>query len=197
MTAATVLLAGNWKSNVKKFLNNTEPGITWQDFYAEDVYAQVEAYIKKTTGREKDEYRVISLGICPGAALYNGFYCLDGYSNNYSLEYKHAFREIIAPQLEQSEYLKEYFDAWGNRCYLFSAQIPGYYTVEKGGFYFTDFSMNTEAFKALGGKYVFSAGYIDNAENTGLKLACEQPFETAESYYRIYIYELIDSYKNE
>ena len=98
-TALTVLLAGNWKDNVKKALNQDTAGISWQDFYAEDVFSQVEDYLYETTGLEKGKYRVVSLGICPAAALYNGFYCLDGYSNNYPVEYKHAFRQIIEPEL--------------------------------------------------------------------------------------------------
>lgn len=151
---------------------------------------QVEAYIYETTGQSKEDYRVVSLGIAPAAALYNGFYCLDGYSNNYTLEYKHAFRQIIEPELDKSEYLTEYFDDWGNRCYLFSAEIPGYYTVRKGGFYFADFSMNTDAFSELGGEYLFSAAYIENPEKTGLKLLREEPFETNDSYYKIYLYGL-------
>lgn len=190
VTAVTVLLAGTWKVNVKKVLNPDAPEISWADFYAEDVYTQIKTYLYEATGEMPEDYRVASLGICPGAALYNGFFCLDGYSNNYPLEYKHAFRQIIEPELNKSEYLREYFDDWGNRCYLFSAETPGYFTVEKGGFYYADFSMNTEAFAALGGKYVFSAAYIDQPERTGLKLLREEPFETSESYYKIYIYAL-------
>lgn len=189
-TAFTVLYAGNWKDNVLKIINPATEDISWNDFYAEDVLTQVEAYIYETTGQSKEDYRVVSLGMCPAAALYNGFYCLDGYSNNYPLEYKHAFRQIIEPELNKSEYLTEYFDDWGNRCYLFSAEIPGYYTVRKGGFYFADFSMNTDAFSELGGEYLFSAAYIENPEKTGLKLLREEPFETNDSYYKIYLYGL-------
>lgn len=190
ITAVTVLFAGNWKDNVQKIINHDTSDISWNDFYAEDVMTQVEAYIYETTGQSKEDYRVVSLGIAPAAALYNGFYCLDGYSNNYTLEYKHAFRQIIEPELDKSEYLTEYFDDWGNRCYLFSAEIPGYYTVRKGGFYFADFSMNTDAFSELGGEYLFSAAYIENPEKTGLKLLREEPFETNDSYYKIYLYGL-------
>ena len=192
VTAVTILLAGIWKANVKKVLNPDAPGISWADFYAEDVYAQVKAYLYETTGEQPEDYRVVSLGICPGAALYNGFYCLDGYSNNYPLEYKHTFRQIIEPELAKSEYLTAYFDDWGNRCYLFSAETPNYYTVEKGGFYYADFSMNTEAFEGLGGRYVFSAAYIEQPDRTGLQLLREEPFETPDSYYRIYLYGLVE-----
>lgn len=44
---------------------------------------------------------MISVGIYPAAAAYNGFHCLDGYSNNYPLEYKHAFRQIMEGELDK------------------------------------------------------------------------------------------------
>lgn len=190
VTAVMLLDAGVWKDNLKVLLNRRPAGISWQNFYAEELYGQIEDYLFETTGQRPQDYRVASLGICPAAALYHGFYCLDGYSNNYPLEYKHMFRQIIKPELDKSEYLAEYFDGWGNRCYLFSSETPGYYTVEKGGFYFSDFEMDTEAFASLGGTYVFSAAYIENAEETGLVLLREEPFVTEESYYQIYIYGL-------
>lgn len=190
-TAVDTGRAGVWKDNIKAVLGRETSGISWKDFYAGEIYVQIEAYLYETTGQTQEDYRVVSLGICPAAALYNGFYCLDGYSNNYPLEYKHAFRQTIKPELDKSGYLTDYFDRWGNRCYLFSAEIPGYYTVEKGGFYFGDFEMDTEAFEKLGGTYVFSAAYIENAECTGLKLLREEPFSTEDSYYQIYVYGLI------
>lgn len=181
MTAVTVLWAGDWKMNVKNLLLQKSEGISWQEFYAEDVMTQVQEYLYETTNEQPEAYRVVSLGICPAAALYNGFYCLDGYSNNYPLEYKHRFRQVIEPELQKSMYLTEYFDTWGNRCYLCSSETPGYYTVEKGGFYYADFEMNVEAFQELGGKYVLSAAYIDQPERTGLTLLREEPFETEKA----------------
>ena len=137
-----------------------------------------------------EEYRVVSLGIDPAAALYHGFYCLDGYSNNYSLAYKHAFRRVIAPALEQSEYLRAYFDDWGNRCYLFGTESPGYYTIEKGGFYFEHLELDTAALRELGGDYLLSAAYIANSNELGLTLLGDEAFETSDSYYRIFLYEV-------
>ena len=147
----------------------------------------------ENTGEEPQDYRVVSLGIDPAAALYHGFYCLDGYSNNYSLEYKHRFREIIAPELDKSEYLEDSFDHWGNRCYLFSAECPGYYTIEKGGFYFQDYTIDAESLRQLGGSYLLSAAYIDHSEDTGLELMRPEAFETENSYYRIYLYRVMDN----
>ncbi len=190
VTGAWMLASGDVKNNVQK-LRNPDYGImSFRDYYAIGVLEQVEAYIRETTGMSQADYRVVSLGVDPAAALYHGFYCLDGYSNNYSLEYKHAFRQVIAPELEKSEYLRAYFDDWGNRCYLFSAEVPGYYTIEKGGFFFQNYQLDTEALAILGGDYLLSAAYIANAEETGLTLLRETPFETADSYYRIFLYEV-------
>jgi hypothetical protein len=183
-----VLKGSNLKPNLQKLINPSYEVISFKDYYAEGVMEQVESFIYETTGKTTDEYRVASLGIDPAAALYQGFYSIDGYSNNYSLEYKHDFRKIIAPELDKSEYLTAYFDEWGNRCYLFSAECPGYYMIEKGGFYFQNWEIDTEAFKSMGGEYIISAAYIADAERCGLKLLREEPFETEDSYYRLYLY---------
>jgi len=185
-----ILKNSDVKSNVQKLRNPDYAALSYEDYYAIGVYEQVANFMAEYTGQEQSEYRVVSLGIDPAAALYHGFYCLDGYSNNYSLEYKHAFREVIAPALQESEYLRDYYDDWGNRCYLFGSECPGYYTIEKNGFYFSHLELDTEALDLLGGDYLFSAAYIANAEELGLTLPREKPFETNESYYRIFVYEV-------
>ncbi len=192
LTAAQVLLESNLKPNVQKLLHPDYSAMSFRDYYAVGVLDQVQQYIRDNFAEEPEDYRVVSLGIDPAAALYHGFYCLDGYSNNYDLAYKHRFREIIAPELAKSEYLTEQFDGWGNRCYLYSAECPGYYTVQKGGFYFQNYEIDTESLKELGGRYLLSAAYIDQCEDTGLELVREEPFETQDSYYRIYLYRVME-----
>lgn len=180
------------KPCVQKVLNPDYGAISYADYLAIGVMEQVEAFIDETEGLQKEEYRVASLGIDPAAALYHGFYCIDGYSNNYDLEYKHAFRRVIAPELEKNEYLRGYFDDWGNRCYLFSSECPGYYTVEKGGFAYYDLQLDAEALKELDCSYILSAVYVVNAEDSDLFLLNETPFETADSYYRIFVYKVTE-----
>ena len=148
--------------------------------------------IDDAIGRDKSTYRVAHLGISPAPALMHGFYTVDGYSNNYPLEYKHRFREVIAPEIEKNEEVRVYFDTWGNRCYLFSAECPGYYTIQKGGFYFQNYEIDTERLRELGGTYLLSAAYIDHSENTGLEPVREEAFETEDSYYRIYLYRIME-----
>lgn len=185
-----IIKNGDAKSNLQKLRHADYPAMSYADYYAIGVMEQVEECIRESSGEEQSEYRVVSLGIDPAAALYHGFYCLDGYSNNYDLEYKHMFRKAIAPALEVSDYLREYYDNWGNRCYLFGSECPGYYTIEKGGFYFTHLELNTEALGEMGADYLLSAAYVANAEELGLELLSEEPFCTEESYYRIFVYEV-------
>ncbi len=190
VTGVRILMAGDVKSNLQKLRNPDYDLLSYRDYYAVGVMEQVRDFLAEQTGKAQEEYRVVSLGIDPAAALYHGFYCLDGYSNNYSLTYKHRFRRIIAPELEKSDYLRAYFDDWGNRCYLFSAECPGYYTIEKNGFYFQHYQPDTEALKKMGCDYLLSAAYIQNASEEGLRLMNEVPFETENSYYCIYVYEV-------
>ena len=191
-TAEQILFQSNLKPNLQKTVNREYGAMSFRDYYAIDVLDQVQEYIYDNFGERPEDYRVVSLGIDPAAALYHGFYCLDGYSNNYSLEYKHCFRKIIAPELAKSEYLEDNFDHWGNRCYLFSAECPGYYTIQKGGFYFQNYEIDTERLRELGGTYLLSAAYIDHSENTGLEPVREEAFETEDSYYRIYLYRIME-----
>ncbi len=160
--------------------------MTWDDYYAEDVFAQIEEAID----REKSEYRVASMGINPAAALYSGFYCIDGYSNLYSLEYKHEFRRIIAKELEKNEEVAAYFDTWGNRCYLFNSETGNYMTLRKGSGSYENVELDIGQLQKMGVEYLFSAMPMDNAETLGLTLLQGSPFETDESYYEIWVYEL-------
>lgn len=158
---------------------------TWEDYYMEDVLAQVDAYI----GRDKSEYRVANLGICPAPALMYGFYTIDGYSNNYSLEYKHEFRKIMEKELEKNEDNRVYFDTWGSRCYLFASQGGRNWFIRKSqDFRYENLKLNTEKMAELSCEYLFSAAEIVNAEEIGLYL--EGRFDTEESLYEIWLYRI-------
>lgn len=162
----------------------------WEDYYAADVYEQIDSF----WGKDKSSYRVASLGINPAAALYNGFYILDGYSDFYALNYKREFREIIADELEKSEETRVYFDAWGNRCYLLNAETGNYMMIGKNGgnASFHDLELNTKKMYEMGARYLFAAMPVDNWEQLGLVPVREEPFETTESYYAVWVYEILE-----
>lgn len=178
------------KPNLQKLFIDDYKIISWSDYFALGVMEQVEDYLHTNQGLEKSDYTVVSLGIDPVAALYHGFYCIDGYSNNYDLEHKHAFREIIAPELAKNEYLQITFDNWGNRCYLFTSEIPGYYNIEKNSAWYNQLNINTDALRNMGCDYILSAAYIVNSEELDLTLLREEPFVTDTSYYQIYLYQV-------
>lgn len=187
----TVLWNSSLKPNIAKLAKgNDYYALDWQSFFAEDIFTQIDTEITKQ-GKAKEDYRVVSLGIYPAAAAYNGFYCLDGYSNNYPLEYKHEFREIMQGELEKSDYVRDFFDNWGNRCYITTAEQANYYTFEKKwNSVIYDLDLNIEKLEEMNCQYIFSAAYIMNAEEMGLELIRETPYETEGSWYHIWVYEV-------
>lgn len=158
---------------------------TFKEFYSEDLFDEIEAYI----ARDQSEYRVVSIGMHPTIAQYNGFYTLDTYNNSFPLEYKHAFREVIAGELDKSATLENYFDTWGGRLYMYVAEHGKDYmfTKNRDGA-INQLNIDTEALKNLGGDYILSAVPIENAEELGLEH--EQTFESDTSIWRIELYSV-------
>lgn len=192
ITGFFVLWNSNFKKNFRQMINSeTSNQITWADFYSENLFCEIASYIETQSGLHQEEYRVGNLGIHPAVSIMNGFYTIDGYSNNYSLNYKHEFREIIAYELSQNEYNKAYFDHWGNRCYIFASDYNGCAILgKKEHFVFNDFIIQNEKLKELGCHYIISAGEILNPERTGLTLC--KIFERDDSYYRVYLYKVAE-----
>ena len=159
--------------------------VSWESFYSEDLMSQLENAI----GRDKSEYRVAHLGISPAPALMHGFRTADGYSNNYPLEYKHRFRQVIAGELDKNEEARVYFDCWGSRCYLFNSVSGTYWMLRKdSGVQYENLAFDLDALKDLGCEYLFSGGEILDAEEMGLRfLGC---YDTENSYWGIWLYRL-------
>lgn len=191
-----ILRGSNFKLNLHQLIKPGATGlVSWADYFAEEQYAELAEYIKAETGMEQEEYRVASLGIQPAVAVMNDFYTIDMYSNNYALAYKHAFREIIAKELEKSAYNQAYFDGWGNRCYLCSAEY-GFSAMfgKKDNVVYHDLELNTDKMAQMQCKYIISAGEIETADNMGLVL--EKIFDTEDCYYRIYLYRIREAEQN-
>ncbi len=182
----------NWILNRSQYNNDCNIGLmSWSDYFAEDLMADIKTAIEEDAGLEQSKYRVASLGICPAVALEAGFYCIDGYSNNYSLEYKHEFREVIEKELEKTPSMQAYFDNWGSRCYLFTEESQNYYYLAKDAdFRYEKLELNTEKMKELGCKYLFSAAEIEKENAEKLNLESFGVFDTEESYYRIWVYKI-------
>lgn len=157
---------------------------TVKEFYAEDLFQQIEDHI----GLDQKEYRVASIGIHPAISQYNGFYTLDTYNNFYPLSYKHHFRKIIEKELEKNKTIRKYFDKWGGRCYIFTAELGKHYMFKKKSKKkLKDLEINTTVFKEMGGRYIFSALPITNAKENQLML--DKVFQSKNSAWKIYLYK--------
>lgn len=166
-------LAANYRELAAQIRGAGTEQVTYADFLATPVYEQVKEYI----GLPPESYRVISVGIDPARAAFNGFYCADGYHNNYPLEYKARFRKAIAANLRRDDWAAWRYDDWGSRVYAF---IPG---AHKSGYRakkrirkkpIENFSLKTSALRELGVKYVLTAArFADERKFPGLRYVQE------------------------
>ncbi|GAA4006621.1 DUF6044 family protein [Hymenobacter fastidiosus] len=185
-----------WLNNLRELAgrpNPHEPNYT--AYVAPALFGRVQAAIRQQTGLEPPQYRVACLGLPPAVAQLNNFYTLDSYQNNYPLPYKHRFRPIIAGELAKSPELRRYFDAWGNRCYLFSAELGKDFRV--AGFQHRvvqDFAFDAAAFRQLGGRYVLSAARLATPGRSGLVARGE--FSSRTAYWHLYLYEVQPTVSN-
>lgn len=164
--------------------NNKKP--SFKEFYAESLFQDIEEHI----GLPQEEYRVASIGLHPAIAQFNGFYTLDSYNNFYPLTYKHQFRQIIENELAKNKNIRIYFDEWGGRCYLFADELGKHYMFKKSSKKELDnLEINVDAFKGLGGKYIFSAVPINNAKENGLEL--DRIFTKKGTVWKIHLYRVI------
>jgi hypothetical protein len=173
-----------YKSDEVKEWRSGNP--TYREFYSESLFQEIRDYIDK----DQADYRVISIGLEPSISQYNGFYTLDAYLVNYPLEYKRQFRKIIEKELEKNKDLRNYYDTWGCRCYIFVDEL-GFETMAFKGknIKIKKMQLNTGILKSMGGEYVFSAVEITNYEENNLKLM--KVFEREDSPWKIYLYKLI------
>ncbi len=127
-------------------------------------------------------------GFHPAVLEYNGIATIDGYLGFYSEEYKESFRKVIAPALEQNESSRIYYDEWGARCYMYSADQATVVEPVRNYVHAEDaLLIDAEALRELDCRYIFSRIKITNAEELGLRLCCTCTEES--SPYVLFVYE--------
>lgn len=167
---------------ISEYNNNV---ITYREFFSEELFAEIAG----TIGERQEDYRVVSLGMHPSIAIYNGFYTLDGYIQNYSLEHKHEFKKVIKKELEKDSSLKNYFLHWGSRCYLFSAELGQDYlfTADREKQIY-NLDLDTTQLREMGARYILSAVEVLNYRDNDLRL--EDVFTDEDSPWKIYVYSI-------
>jgi len=161
---------------------NTQLSI--DDYYQPELFNQIKEAIPINNSY------VLSLGLQPAILQENGFYTIGFYNLNYPIETKLRFRAIIEKELDKSDYLKDYFDNWGNRAYLFSSElfIDNQYlspVKSKLNISIKNLEINTEAIKEIDGKYIFSTVQIENYKEINLDFI--HKFNN-KGVYDIYVY---------
>lgn len=149
---AQLFLAFNSKEYSNRSLNKFA---TFESYYEPSVFEKLKKHLPPHS-----KARVVSYGIEPAVALYNGFYTIDGYVTNYPLAYKHKFRKVIEEYLSKIKKGNK-FDRWGSKAYIMSMpnQLDTYKIVK--GVVVHKPSFNIASICNLGAKYLISSYKID------------------------------------
>lgn len=184
----------NWRQIIKtKIFKMEAGGSTYNQFYSEKLYTDIKDFI----GKEQASYRVASFGLQPAAALYNGFYTIDGYFGNFPIEQKRRFYEIMKKELDKNKIARDFFINYG-LCIIISDEEIG--RLNGKGFVILTFfkdeknriihhlDINTKVMREMNCQYMFSAFQIENANEINMNF--EKYFERVDSPYGIYLYSI-------
>lgn len=175
---------GFW--NLDVFAEARSSGLSYRQFYASGLFAR----IQRDIGLPPASYRVVSVGLHPTIAQYNGFYTLDGYQAIYPKSYKQQFRHIIAPELKKDDELRHYYDDWGSRVYVFSKELKpcNFLCTRNSAPSEISLGFDDKAFRGMGGRFVFSVSKIANADALHLHLI--KAYDQPQDAWRLYLYGL-------
>lgn len=172
-------------SEKSEFMNPKEPG-SYREFTAPTQFES----IAKTIGKDKEEYRVASIGIHPSIAAYNGFRTIDFYMGYYPLSHKQNLYLAMKDELARDPALEKYFLNWGNRAYLFTAKTGKQFLPRKGEFENDDGvpyapRFDNEKLHEMGAHYLISRIKLEGYDLLGIF-----PAEEGESLVTLYLYEI-------
>jgi hypothetical protein len=184
----------NWRQVIKtRVLGRNTEILTFNQFYSSGLYRDIKAYI----GKDQTKYRVASLGLHPAVALYNGFYTIDGYFNNYPKKHKDEFYLIMKDELSKNKTAEDFFRNFGSVCVILSDEMIQKFNGK--GFVVPEFrkspdnviynlQIDTDQMLKMNAEYLFSAFRIENAETINLKP--EGFFEENNSPWGVYLYSV-------
>ncbi|MDG6249247.1 DUF6044 family protein [Methanocalculus sp.] len=158
--------------------------MNFHDFFSVELFSEV----KESIGKPVDSYRIVCIGFHPAIAQYNGFYTAGSYQINYPLNYKDKFRTLIENELNKKMEIKNYFDNWGSRCYLFTSQTAIKSYSMKHGMQISP-NLNSSAYQPLEIKYILSSVEIENPVENNIEFI--GIFENSRSPWKIWVYATI------
>lgn len=158
--------------------------LTYKEFYSEELFKDIMEDI------DYNGEKAVAYGMHPAVLEYSGIFTLDGCLSYYPQEYKEQFRTIIAPALDRVESFRVYYDDWGARAYLFAGVDENVYEpIRNLEISDSNLYIDGDAFRDLGGTYIFSRLAVSNGNELGLQL--RGTYTHPDSPYTIYLYENI------
>ena len=141
----------------------------------------------------KSHQKTLSIAMSPSIAQYHGLSTLDGLFSVYDLDFKLEFQKIFQKELDKTDWKRrEYFTNWGNRCYIFPAELPletvANTLASKDRLKIKGLQIDIQQFKKMGGKFIFSAAEIINHKSLGLNYI--KSYTSKNSFWKIYLYEV-------
>ncbi|MDR2605242.1 MAG: DUF6044 family protein, partial [Desulfovibrio sp.] len=161
------------------------PESSFRQFFAPEQFARVAAAVPE----DKKRFRIITFGMSPTVTSFNGFKGAGLYEPVFSMQYKREFRKIIAAELAKDAQIREYFDDWGSRCYLFQAFALDWMRNESVP---QRVDINYEQLRRMKIAYIVSSVALDTARANDVALVATVPRRSPEeSLWRtVYVYKV-------
>jgi hypothetical protein len=147
----------------ENFIFDLKTENSFDNYYKFNIYKKIKKLV--------NDSRVASVGVDPMIAAMNDINIIDGYHYIYQLSYKNKFRKIIEEELNKNGKLKDYYDNWGNRVYMF-------YNDQN------NLLLNFNEAKNLGAEYIISSFPVQNKN-------IESNYLLHDEKNNIYLYKII------
>jgi len=161
--------------------------VSYKSFESENLMHNVAHYINKN----KEDYKIVSIGIPPSISQINGFYTLDGDFDILPSNYFKLFRKIIVEEIGKNKEIRNRYDYSGNQLFIYNSELSKYdYTncYKELNIQISKFDINIDELIKLKCKYILSAVKINNYN---YKIKFLKVFNDKISCYRIFLYEII------
>jgi len=184
---ALLFIAIVFRYDMKHSFYQTTPKEGYASF--ENYYAQTsfDKLITKAKKIDKNfditKSHFVSFGMEPAIALYNKLYTVDGYSTNYPLPYKYAFRKVFAPF-----HTSHLYDIWGSKVYIASILTDKRYY--KKDLHIKRLRFDTDALCKLHTNYILSPYLFDDISYKQ-KVQLITSVKGKEDSWDLYLYKLI------
>ena len=156
---------------------------SFREYYDTSMFDKVKDYI----GKPLSGYRIVSLALDPSILQYNGFYILNGYTNQLEVDHAAKFMEIAKYEIEAYEDVSYFYHQWSHpsMCYIVISSEQYKYT-EDGSEKIFDLNLNLQPLIDMGGEYILSGAEINEPLKANLHF--EQKFEGLG--YNVYLYRI-------